>query len=130
MSISLDDIRAEAERRYGDLVVDMPGGTVRFRAFLRLPEHARTAFVAYEREFRGLADTDQPGTDASAATADAADAGRLLDLMRDMLAVTADRPEVFTAAVAELDDGPAVVAMLWEHYQGTTQPGEALRSAG
>lgn len=128
MSISLDDIRAEAERRYGDLVVDFPAGPVRFRAFLRLPEKSRAAFVDYERRFRGLVDTDPAG--AAEVNAEVADAGRMLDLMRDMLAVTADRPDVFTAAVDELDDGPAVVATLWEHYQNTSQPGEASRSAG
>lgn len=124
MGISLDDIRAEAERKYGDLEVDLPGGTVRFRAFLRLPAHLREQFVAYEREFRGLV----AAGDEASATTDAADAGRVLDIMRDMLATTADYPEVFRAAVAELDDGPAVVATLWEHYQNTTQPGEALGS--
>lgn len=118
--MNLDELRAEAERRYGDLEVDLPGGTVRFRAFLRLPEHARTAFITHEKQLRGLIDTE--------ANTDAADAGRVLDIMRDMLAVTVDNPDLFLAAVRELDDGPAVVATLWEHYQDKSQPGEASRS--
>lgn len=118
--MKLDDIRAEAERRYGDLEVEFPGGIVRFRAFLRLPEHARTAFVSYEQEFRGLIDADS--------MTDTADAGRVLDIMRDMLAVTADDPDLFLSSIRQLDDGPAVVATLWEHYQNKSQPGEAPRS--
>lgn len=120
--LTLDDIRADAERKFGDLSVDFTAGPINFRAFLRMGEKQRKKFAALESEFRALVSGE--------ATTATTDADRVIELMRDMLAVTADKPSAFLAEIRKNEDWPALVAVIWEHYQNRAQLGEASRSDG
>lgn len=116
---SLDELRAEARKRYADYPVTLSNGTVvTLRAPLRLSSEARTALRGMQQQISTMQDAETY-SDSS-----------LLDLLRDMLITVADDEVGGKALVDEIGDDLAVLQTLFEDYSERTQAGEASHSAG
>jgi len=113
-NISLADLRAEADKSYGDLIVD---GVV-FRALLRLADKSRKKASELLDRINGLrqaADEDAGETLTTLSTT-----------IRELLILVGADQAASKALVAQLDD--AELMTLLAMWNETTQPGEAASS--
>jgi len=122
--ITLDELRGEVDKKYGDLEVD----DVVLRPALRLPKDKRKKATALLREVQKTVD-EAESSDADADGADAAidraeDAAR--KAMEDLVVTVATDAVAARKMVAKLDT--AELLTLIEMYVETTQPGEASGS--
>lgn len=126
MGISLDQLNAEADKRFAPFVVDdVPGGSVTLRNALRLPKADRDRLRKLQKDVNKLklaTDADESG-DSSAA--EEAVVG-MLQKMFGILAAEAGGGDRLSEAVG---DDPAKLMLIMEMYAEDTQLGEALRSA-
>lgn len=113
--MSLADIKAEADRRYGDLDVD----GVRFRSVLRLGADKQ------ERIDKGLQKI-QELRQAEAEAGGVGDVAEVRSTVEDVLVTVADSRDRAERMVQDLD--LAELMVLLEMWMETTQPGEAQPS--
>lgn len=115
-TFSLDSIREESERRYGNVTitdVDGHGSTLQLSAPLRLSDAAMDKVQQLVSEIEGL-QTEANSMDT---------VHRMDALMREVLTLVADQPEVAGAMFDALDRPDRNV--LFEKWIADTQPGEA-----
>lgn len=118
----LDDIRAEAERRYTPTQIELEDGTVvELRALLRLGKKERSEVLATVDEINGLQDEDEDDDTA---------AGKVADIVAKIIETVATKPKKLLEALDHED--PAVRAHLHMQvlsaWMGNTQLGEAESS--
>lgn len=113
-NFTLDDIRAAAEKKYGNFKVEIGGGeVVELRNALRLAKDER-------KELNRLqSDLDQDGEDEDA------DQG---DSMAKVLRLVASDTKQADKLIAAIGDDLTVLAELFSQYVEATQPGEASGS--
>ncbi len=113
-SFSLGAIREESERRYGNVTItDVDGGPLVLSAPLRLSDSAMDKVQQLVSEIEGLQN------DANSMET----VHRMDGLMREVLMLVADKPEVAGAMFDGLDRPDRNV--LFEKWIADTQPGEA-----
>jgi hypothetical protein len=114
-TMSLADIKAEAERRYGDLDVD----GLKFRPLLRLPEDRRNHVTEMLRQVRTVQQVEDEGG--------IPDLDALRKIVGDVLRAVASSEYQADSMLPALD--LAELMVLFEEWMGTTQPGEAQPSS-
>lgn len=115
-TLRLDDIKAEMERKYGPLVIDLGHRQVHLLSALRLPDTRRKALAGIQ--------------DQLAAAQEANDADQMLPLMRQLVGEVCgddEQADALLEAVAG-DDELAMLATVLKQYQEHSQPGEAESS--
>lgn len=113
-SFSLEAIREESQRRYGNVTItDVDGGPVVLSAPLRLSDAAMDKVQQLVSEIEGL-QTEANSMDT---------VHRMDALMREVLTLVADKPDVAGAMFDALDRPDRNV--LFEKWIADTQPGEA-----
>lgn len=109
-AISLDAIRADAERKYGSTDVALSdGSTVKLLNALRLPKQTRNTI----RDLQGKLRED--GADQEA-------------LLEEVLSLVASSPARAKALMDEIDGDLAVLVAVFERYSEGTSAGEASAS--
>lgn len=109
-AISLDDIRAAAEAKYGSTDITLSDGTVtKLLNPLRLPKTKRASLGTLQ------ATLDEDGVDQEA-------------VLRDALALVASSPTRAQALLDEIGDDLALLAQVFESYSAGAQVGEASPS--
>jgi len=109
-SMNLDDIRAAAEAKYGDLPITMAGGkTVKLLNALRLPKVKRDALAKMQENL------DAEGADQA-------------EVLRDVIRTVADSKAGADALIKEVGDDLAVLAEIFSEYGKGTKLGEASGS--
>ncbi|MEU7570332.1 phage tail assembly protein [Micromonospora sp. NPDC049240] len=109
-TVSLDDIRAAAEAKYGSLDIPLGSLTVRLLNPLRLSKKNRDALTSVQNRL------DEDGADQEV-------------LLREALTVIAEHPTQAKALLKEIGEDLAVMATIFERYAAGTQAGEASPSA-
>lgn len=128
MKVTLDDIRAAAERKYGDYEVDLGQDRVLVLSNpLRLPKAKRKDLFALIDKVQA----DDTGPDADEDRPSQADEieGQL-GAVRDILRLIADRAEYAEELITAIGDDLPMLMEIFEGYMGVAQPGEALNSEG
>lgn len=120
MGYTLDQLRQDVERRYGDFEVELAEGvTLALRSPLRLSSDERHdldgMFSAYQR--------------AREETSEIAVVDTTVDMLRDQIRILA-RDKAVADRFLDSDSGSdiAVLSVLVEHYNEETQAGEATPS--
>jgi hypothetical protein len=107
--LTLDDIRAAAEAKYGSTDIAVDGRTVRLLNPLRLPKKRRDALMAVQEKLN----------------ADGADQEALL---AEALSTVAESPGAAKALLTAIGGDLAVLVELFRQYSEGTQVGEASAS--
>ncbi len=112
-SVSLADIRAAADAKYGPFIITgIDGGDVVFLNAIRLSKDARAAVTAKQAELNAAgADTD---TDA---------------LIRELLTLLAEHAPDVDRLYTALGDDQALILQVLQDYAGSSQLGEVSSSA-
>ena len=111
--VSLDSIRAAAEKQYGSFDIDLGNGEVaRLLNPLRLPKEVRAKLTSLE----------------AAAEAAGDDADHTEEQIEETLRLLAQTPEQAEALFAALGGDLALMATIMEQYSDNTQAGEASPS--
>lgn len=108
--ISLNDLRAQADNRYGMMPVQFGNDgerEVRFRNLLRVPDFERKQFADLGERLQDSGIEEQPA------------------LIREMLTVVAHDKAEAAAFFADVGEDFGLIAYLLERYIGDTQAGEA-----
>jgi hypothetical protein len=114
--VGLDDIRAEAERQFGDLEVGLPGGqTVRLRHALRLSKQDRERLG----ELGGMIAT---------IAQDSSDEDALVAAVGDVLLLVAESKTAGRAVHSAIRGDLLTLMGLFRKYQEVCQVPEASRS--
>jgi tail assembly protein len=109
-AISLDDIRASAEAKYGSTDITLSDGTLtRLLNPLRMPKAKRTALGTLQDKL------DEDGVDQEA-------------VLREALTLVASSPARAQALLDEIGDDLAMLATVFETYSRGAQVGEASPS--
>ncbi|MCO1575366.1 phage tail assembly protein [Crossiella sp. SN42] len=106
-------MRAQLDRRFANFSITCPSGEVILRAVIRLPKHQRDRVEALLTSL----DDGNPGTNEA------------LEVMRQVLAESADHPERLLTMLDGEEDSDALTTVLFQEWAERTQPGEASRSA-
>lgn len=114
-SFTLDDIRAAAEKKYGDLTIPLPEGDAVLVNVLRLSKDKRKALK--EVQTKAEADAEDPETDS--------DEG---DVLRESVRIVTQTKEQADRLLAEVGDDLTMLAVIFEQYTGDTEMGEASAS--
>ena len=115
--ISLDQINAEADARFGPFIIeDVPGGDVVLRNVMRISKDARAKIRVLAQTIEGL----------NPESAD--DEAKGLASLRDFFAIIAEG-DGGKRLCKEVGDDAGRLMVLMEMYTEATQMGEALRSA-
>lgn len=113
-SITLSDIQAAANAKYGDFAITLPTGEViNFIPALRLPKARR-------QELAGALNLDE--------RAKLANGDDVYDVYKDVFRISARTPEGFSRLEAAVGDDPAVWDELTTEFMKETQSGEASPS--
>jgi hypothetical protein len=108
--LTLDDIRAAAEAKYGSLPIDLGSVTVKLLNPLRMAKKNREALQAVQSKL-GEDDADQEA------------------LLREALTLVCENGPQAKALLKEVGDDLAVMATIFERYVEGTSSGEASPSA-
>lgn len=115
-TMTLDELRADVERKYGDFVLALSDGTpVNLRAGMRLPKEDRVALRELQRRYSELSEADEGG--------DRED--ELVDIVAGQIEVISDDAENARRLVSEIGDDLALLMSVMTAYMEATQPGEA-----
>ncbi|MFC4089356.1 phage tail assembly protein [Micromonospora sp. GCM10011541] len=104
--MTLDDIRAAANAKYGSFDISLGELNVRLLNPLRMPKKNRDALMATQEKL-GADDADQEA------------------LLKEALNLVAETPAQAKALLKEVGDDLAVLATIFEGYVKGTQAGEA-----
>ena len=116
MQFSLDDIRAAAEKKYGDLTIPgVEGGDVRLVNVLRLPKEKRNALKALQSK------ADEKPEEG----AESPDEGEVLHESIRIVAASESEAERLLSVVG---DDLTMLAVIFEAYTEGTELGEASAS--
>lgn len=107
--LTLDDIRAAAEAKYGSLDIKLADVTVRLLNPLRMSKKNRDALMAVQERL-GEDNVDQEA------------------LIKEALTLVAENGPQAKALLKEIGDDLAAMATTFERYVGGTQAGEASAS--
>lgn len=118
MKVTLDDIRAAAERKYGDYEIDLGDRTLLLRHALRLPEKQRDQLLELITSVKSAQDTEDP------------DVTSMLTLICDALRLLASRTEDADVLIGLIGDDLTMLMEIFEGYLSVAMPGEASPSDG
>jgi hypothetical protein len=110
-TLTLDDIRAAAEAKYGSLPIELPTCVVKLLNPLRMSKKNRDALTAVQEKL------GEDGADQEA-------------LLREALSLVCENGPQAKALLKEVGDDLAVMATIFERYVEGTSSGEASPSAG
>ncbi|PZG20597.1 phage tail assembly protein [Nonomuraea aridisoli] len=115
--VTLADIKAAADRKYGPFVVELPDGEVQLQSLLRLPSKKRKDLLAKADELKNMAEMmkDQPDLD-------------LAEVLEDVLRVVAPSKAAADRLFKACDHDAAVLMEVFLGYMEAAQPGEAQPS--
>lgn len=117
-SVTLDSIRRESERRYGNYAITLPDETVVvLRAPLRLQSHERQTLREMQSAIADVQDSE------SYSDSD------VLALLQGMIRVVAEDSDTGGQLVEAIGDDLATLQTMFENYTERTQSGEASHSA-
>lgn len=117
---SLDQLREDTEKKYGDFVVELGNDEeVRLRTPLRLPKEGREELRKMFRQYRELQESDDDGQFVSEQS---------IQLMRDQLYLLATNKNMANRMLKLVGDDLALLSGLLEAYAEATQLGEASAS--
>lgn len=112
-SFTLDDLRAEVEKKYAPLQITLSDGTVvTLRHLLRLKDKVREQVVDTLKLLESTDGEDQ-------------DAAEMIDAATTVLKLVADQG---TKLIRELDGDVTLIMAVLERWAESTQPGEATPS--
>jgi Mycobacteriophage tail assembly protein len=119
MKVTLEDLRAAADAKYGDYEIDLgEQGSVVLRNALRLP-------AAQRRELGAL--QDRLNGDGGKSTAD--QFGDMAETIKEVVLLLATSTPAARKLLVKVGDDLALLLELFAGYQEHTQPGEASSSA-
>lgn len=108
-TLTLDDIRAAAEAKYGSLDIDIGSITVKLLNPLRLTRKKRDALITVQNQL------NEEGADQE-------------KLLREALMLVAETPDQAKALLKAIGDDLALLVTIFEQYVERTQLGEASAS--
>ncbi|WP_263729959.1 phage tail assembly protein [Cellulomonas sp. SG140] len=109
-TMTLDDIRAAAEAKYGSFDVELDGSTVRLVNPLRMTKAKRKAVLDLQSKL------NDEGSDQE-------------ELLGELIVAVAENPSAGKALVKSIGGDLAMLAVLFEGYSQQVQVGEASASA-
>lgn len=115
--VTLADIQAAADKKYGDYVIELEDGKVALPSLLRLPPAKRAEFMAVAEEIKGTSEAlkADPGADVAA------------PLERALRAATRTKRDG-DRLIKACGGDPAVLMEIFGSYARATQPGEVPAS--
>ena len=115
--VTLADIRAAADKKYGDYEIDLGDGRIlKLRNALRLPEQQRDQLMALLNQLNAARNTETQ------------DLGVMVGLIRDMVRFVADSPHLAEQLLSTVGDDLGVLMELVMGYMEVATPGEASPS--
>jgi hypothetical protein len=115
--VTLADIKAAADRKYGPFVVELPDGEVQLQSLLRLPKKKRGELLAKAEELKNVGELMQQQADLDLAA-----------LIEDILRTVAPSKAAADRLIKACDHDVAVLMEVFLGYMEAAQPGEAKPS--
>ena len=125
MGYTLDQLREDVERKYGDFEIEISEGvTLALRSPLRLSSDERHDLDAMFNTYRKSRDDESDEDESEIAVVDTT-----VDMLRDQIRILARDKKVADRFLgSEFGSDIAFLSVLVEHYNEATQPGEASPS--
>lgn len=126
--MKLADIREAAEKKYGDLPIDLADETsVRLQNLLRMPKDQRRAVTKLQEGLDAVQGEDEAAKKAQLLDGED-DTDAVVRLVKETIRLVADSKKGAEALIAEIGDDLPTLMNVFEEYGATSQPGEAQPS--